>query len=66
VIYKIGERAQAVIEMIRRHGLAQNARLVCYAEQEREQIFTNLDDLNGNRLGYMSTMIVHVGHKSWS
>jgi hypothetical protein len=52
--------------MIRRHGLAQNARLVCYAEQEREQIFTNLDDLNGNRLGYMSTMIVHVGHKSWS
>jgi precorrin-2/cobalt-factor-2 C20-methyltransferase len=66
VIYKIGERAQAVIEMIRRHGLAQNARLVCYAEQEREQIFTTLDDFNGNRLGYMSTMIVHVGHKSWS
>lgn len=65
VIYKIGERAQAVVEMLRLRGLAQSARLVCYAEQEREQVFFNLDDLNGNRLGYMSTMIVHVGRKSW-
>lgn len=66
VIYKIGERAEAVVEMLRLHGLARNARLVCYAEQEREQVFSNLDDLHGTRLGYMSTMIVHVGRKSWS
>jgi len=66
VIYKIGARAQSLVELLRRHQLSNNARLVCYAEEEREQVFLDLDDLEGERLGYMSTMIVHVGRRAWS
>jgi precorrin-2/cobalt-factor-2 C20-methyltransferase len=65
VIYKIGRRIQPLLELLRKHNLTQNARLVCYAEQSNEQVFRNLDELHGERLGYMSTMIVHIGHRSW-
>jgi precorrin-2/cobalt-factor-2 C20-methyltransferase len=65
VIYKIGARIQPLVELLRRHGVAKGARLVCYAEQGREQVFTDIEQLNGERLGYMSTMIVHLGHRSW-
>jgi precorrin-2/cobalt-factor-2 C20-methyltransferase len=65
VIYKIGSRIQPLVELLRRHNLAEKARLVCYAEQEREQVFFDLDTLQGERLGYMSTMIVHVGRRHW-
>jgi precorrin-2/cobalt-factor-2 C20-methyltransferase len=65
VIYKIGARIEPLIELLRRHGLVNKARLVCYAEQAREQVFVDLEKAHGERLGYMSTMIVHIGHRSW-
>ena len=65
VIYKIGARIEALVKLLRRHGLAKKARLVCYAEQSREQVFRDLDEVQGERLGYMSTMIVHIGHRTW-
>ncbi len=65
VIYKIGARIQTLLELLHRHGLAEKARLACYAEQEGEQVFLDLDKAQGERLGYMSTMIVHIGHRPW-
>jgi precorrin-2/cobalt-factor-2 C20-methyltransferase len=65
VIYKIGARIDLLVQLLRRHGLEKKACLVCYAEQTREQVFFNLDQAQGERLGYMSTMIVHIGHRSW-
>jgi precorrin-2/cobalt-factor-2 C20-methyltransferase len=65
VIYKIGPRFQSLLELLRRHGLTKDARLVCYAEQGREQVFSDINEVRGERLGYMSTMIVHVGRRAW-
>jgi precorrin-2/cobalt-factor-2 C20-methyltransferase len=65
VIYKIGARIEPLIELLRRHNLVNKAHLVCYAEQAREQVFVDLEKAHGERLGYMSTMIVHIGHRSW-
>jgi precorrin-2/cobalt-factor-2 C20-methyltransferase len=65
VIYKIGTHLQPLLELLRRRVLTKNTRLVCYAEQGRERVILNVDEMNGERLGYMSTMIVHVGHRSW-
>jgi precorrin-2/cobalt-factor-2 C20-methyltransferase len=65
VIYKIGARIEPLVELLRKHNLAQHARLICYAEQDRQLVFPDLDKLQGERLGYMSTMIVHVGHRAW-
>jgi precorrin-2/cobalt-factor-2 C20-methyltransferase len=65
VIYKIGARIEPLVNLLRRHGLVKGARLVCYAEQKREQVFIDLDQAHGERLGYMSTMIVHIGNRPW-
>jgi len=65
VIYKIGARFALLVELLRRHGLVKKSRLVCYAEQKREQVFFDLDRAHGERLGYMSIVIVHIGHRPW-
>lgn len=65
VIYKIGARIDPLIELLRKYELTKKARLVCYAEQERERIYIDLEKAQGERLGYMSTMIVHLGHRAW-
>ena len=65
VIYKIGPRINGLIELLRRMNLIEHARLVCYAEQERQRIYLNLNEAHDERLGYMSTMIVRVGMKGW-
>jgi precorrin-2/cobalt-factor-2 C20-methyltransferase len=65
VIYKIANRIATVMDLLRSRGLLSSASLVCYAEQPGEQIFRTLDEVHDERLGYMSIMIVRVGHRSW-
>lgn len=66
VLYKIGPRALALVELLRRRGLAGRACMVCYAEQgEKERVLVGLDELPEGRLGYMSTVIVAVGRRGW-
>jgi precorrin-2/cobalt-factor-2 C20-methyltransferase len=65
VIYKIANRIAAVMALLRSRDLLSSASLVCYAEQSGEQIYRTLDGVHDERLGYMSIMIVRVGHRSW-
>ena len=65
VIYKIGPRINGLIDLLKRMDLIDRARLVCYAEQEKQRIYLNLAEAHDERLGYMSTMIVRVGMKGW-
>ncbi len=67
VIYKIGPRARAVVELLKRHNLASRACMVCYAEQgDKERVIVGLDDVPEGRFGYMSTVIVQVGRRRWN
>ena len=67
VIYKIGPRAGAVAELLKRRNLARRALMVCYAEQgDKERVITGLDELPKGRNGYMSTVIVPVRRRGWS
>jgi precorrin-2/cobalt-factor-2 C20-methyltransferase len=65
VIYKIGPRLTELMKILRRHKLEQSAQLVHRAEQEKEEIFTALDKVEGKRMGYMAVLIVHLGHRKW-
>lgn len=66
VVYKIGPRARALADLLKRRGLASRACMVCYAEQDgKEKVILGLDELPEGRLGYMSTVIVPVGRRGW-
>lgn len=67
VIYKIGSRARALVDVLERRGLASRACMICYAEQgDRERVILGLDELPEGRFGYMSTVIVPVRRRHWS
>lgn len=66
VLYKIASRLKPLIELLHQRGLLERAQLVSHAEQAGEQIFRSLDALTDERLGYMSVLIVRIGHRSWS
>lgn len=66
VVYKIGPRARALVELLKRRNLASRACMICYAEQgEKERVIRGLDELPEGRFGYMSTVIVPVGRRGW-
>ena len=65
VIYKIGKRFRAVVELLEKHNLVANASLVAYAEQGKQRILRNLAEADDDKLGYMSTMVIHLGRRSW-
>jgi precorrin-2/cobalt-factor-2 C20-methyltransferase len=65
VLYKIAHRLDTVIELLRQRDLLQDARLVSHAEQPGERIIRALDEIEGGRLGYMSVLIVRIGHRDW-
>lgn len=67
VLYKVGPRARALRDLLVRRNLAQHAFMVCYAEQgDKEVVVASLESLPEGRLGYLSTVIVHVGRREWS
>jgi precorrin-2/cobalt-factor-2 C20-methyltransferase len=53
--------------LLEEHRLLDQARLACYVEQNgREAIFRNFREaLTDDSHGYMSTVIVRVGSRSW-
>jgi precorrin-2/cobalt-factor-2 C20-methyltransferase len=66
VLYKIGARLPALIDLLSRRGVLNQARLVCHVEQgEREVVLSDLRQLADTRIGYMATVIVRAGHRRW-
>lgn len=66
VLYKVGPRLKELIALLQEQHLLDRARLVCHVEQEgREIIVNSLSDNLPAEVGYMSTVIVHAGRKSW-
>lgn len=66
LLYKVGPRLKALAELLARHGLAERAKLVRNAEQgEREVVVNGLTGPLEESCGYMSTVIVHIGRRTW-
>ena len=66
VLYKCAKVLAPLALLLEKHGLARAARMICYAEQgERQAVYHNLSDAIGTRHGYMATIIIHIGRKSW-
>lgn len=66
-LYKVGPRLKQLAAMLRQHNLAAQAHLVAHACQSgKEMVLHGLDRLASEKIGYMSTVIVPVGHRSWT
>lgn len=68
VLYKVGPRLRPLGALLEKHRLLDGARLACYVEQNgREAIFRDFREaLSDDGHGYMSTVIVRVGRRSWN
>jgi precorrin-2/cobalt-factor-2 C20-methyltransferase len=66
VLYKVGPRIDALCALLEQKGKAQDARLVCYAEDAVRQYTTrSLRQAQNDTPGYMSTVIVHLNRCGW-
>ncbi|MFW5856334.1 MAG: precorrin-2 C(20)-methyltransferase [Planctomycetota bacterium] len=66
VLYKAGRHVEALADLLDARGLADRARLVCYAGQEdREYVTRDLRSAADGRHGYLATVIIHVGRRPW-
>jgi precorrin-2/cobalt-factor-2 C20-methyltransferase len=67
VLYKVGPRLRQLGALLEERNLLDQARLACYVEQNgREAIFRDFREaLSDENHGYMSTVIVRVGRRSW-
>jgi precorrin-2/cobalt-factor-2 C20-methyltransferase len=67
VLYKVGPRLSRLGALLAARNLLDCARLACYVEQDgREAIFRDFREaLCDESHGYMSTVIVRLGRRSW-
>lgn len=67
VLYKVGPRLQQLGALLAARDLLDHARLACYVEQDgKEAIFRDFREaLSDENHGYMSTVIVRLGRRSW-
>lgn len=66
VLYKAGGGIEKLIELLRKHDLLAQARLVSCGEQgEHELQLVDLSRWQVQPLGYMTTMIVRIGSRPW-
>ncbi len=66
VLYKAGKHIAQLADLLEQKGLLDQARLACYAEQgEKQFLSTNLRDASNGVHGYMATVIVNIGHRTW-
>ena len=66
VLYKAGKKIRELADLLEQKNLLERAKLVCYAEQgEREFVSHCIRDAQDGQHGYMSTVIIHVGRKTW-
>lgn len=67
VLYKAGQRIDALCALLEQKGYGESARLVCYAEDSTRQYTTRtLRNAVGGKHGYMSTVIVHLKRAGWN
>lgn len=67
VLYKAGTCIGALMDLLRRHDLLAEAKLVSCCEQgEHELLIDDLSSWPVQPLNYMTTMIVRIGHRSWA
>lgn len=66
VLYKAGTCIEPLLELLRRHELLGQAKLISCCEQgEHELIVDDLSSWQVQPLNYMTTMIVRIGRRSW-
>lgn len=67
VLYKAGTCINALLDLLRRHDLLGQAKLVSCCEQgEHELLIDDLCSWRVQPLNYMTTMIVRIGRRSWA
>lgn len=67
VLYKCAAKLPQLMKILGRRGLLERAAMVCCAEQPARQLVLNplLNGVPPERQGYMATIIVHIGRRSW-
>lgn len=66
VLYKVGHRLRPLIALLKRRGLLSRARLACNVERDgRERMVRKLSESVSHKIGYMSTVMIHVGRRTW-
>ncbi|MDG5816412.1 precorrin-2 C(20)-methyltransferase [Chitinispirillales bacterium ANBcel5] len=66
VLYKCASVLDQLATLLEQKGLIDQARLVCYAEQEQQLVFNDIRDAVHTAKGYMATATIHVRRKSWA
>ncbi len=64
VVYKCGKYINSLATLLEKHNLKDKACLVYYAEQEGKELIT-CDLRSVSHQGYLATLIVHVGRRTW-
>lgn len=65
ILYKVGHRLDALIDLLERKNLLAQARLAYAVEQDRQRLIWDLRQARNTRLGYMSVLLVRTGHRGW-
>jgi len=66
VLYKAGRHIEKIAELLQRKNMLDRARLVCNSEQDgKEYVSTDLLSAANGSHGYMATVIIHVGRRTW-
>jgi len=66
VLYKAGGVISELLELLKKHQLLSAARLVSCAEQGAGDLaLSDLTDFTPEAMSYMTTMIIHCGHRNW-
>ncbi|MBN2643941.1 precorrin-2 C(20)-methyltransferase [Trichloromonas sp.] len=66
VLFKAAGNLPALLELLRKHDLLQRASLVSAGGQGKQELqIADLSRWEPNELGYMTTMIIHLGQRPW-
>ena len=66
VLFKAATALPELLELLKRHDLLARASLVCAGGQgEGERVVADLSRWEPQELGYMTTMIIHLGQRGW-
>lgn len=66
VLYKCAKKLESLAVILKEHGLEDQCKVVCYAEQgAREVVYDSIDSAASSGNGYMATAIIYIGRKKW-
>ncbi|MEM4248250.1 MAG: precorrin-2 C(20)-methyltransferase, partial [Candidatus Nanoarchaeia archaeon] len=67
VLYKCANVIDQLVKLLKKHGLINRAKMVCYAEQpDRQVVYRSIADLSKDNFGYMATVLIYIGRRSWN